>query len=127
MKEIPMPSIAYLGLMVRYWILAFDCFKFSFDLWNEFSKSDQVVRLVRIGFPGKNRALFLSYEFQMLKSLKFILKQGLNPRTNIVLVLKDKREIPLFPPQVLLNPSKLEKKAIELSKFLNLPLESSII
>jgi hypothetical protein len=95
--------------------------------YNEFSKTDQVVRLVRVGFPGKNRALFLSYEFQMMKSLKFILKQGLNPRTNIVLVLKDKREIPLFPPQVLLNPSKLEKKAIELSKFLNLPLESSMI
>ena len=36
-----------------------------------------------------------------------------------LLVLKDKREIPLFPAQFLLNPSETEKKAISLSNFLN--------
>ena len=92
--------------------------------YNEFSKQEEVVRIVRIGFPGKNRTFFFSYEFQNLKKLKFLIKQGLNPRTNILLVLKDKREIPLFPAQFLLNPANVEKKAIELSKFLNLPLES---
>ena len=56
-----------------------------------------------------------------------LIKQGLNPRCNILLVLKDKREIPLFPAQVLLNPNETEKKAIELSTFLDVPLESLII
>lgn len=92
--------------------------------YNEFSKQEQVVRIVRIGFPGKNRTFFFSYEFQNLKKLKFLIKQGFNPRSTILLVLKDKREIPLFPAQFLLNPAKVEKKAIELAKFLNLPLES---
>lgn len=95
--------------------------------YNEFSKEDKVVRIVRVGFPGKNQALFFSYDFQNIQSLRLTLKQGLNPRTNIILALKDKREIPLFPPQFLLDPTKIEKKAIELAKFLNVPIESSIL
>jgi hypothetical protein len=95
--------------------------------YNEFSKVENLVRITRLGFPGKNRTIFLSYELKNVKNLKFLLKQGLNPRCNILLVLKDKREIPLFPAQFLLNPSQLEKKAIQLSQFLNVPLESLII
>jgi hypothetical protein len=92
--------------------------------YNEFLKDEGVVRIIRQGFPGKNRTIFLSYDFKNIKSLKFLIKEGLNPRCNILLVLKDKREIPLFPAQFLLSPSETEKKAIELSKFLNVPLEN---
>jgi hypothetical protein len=95
--------------------------------YNEFSKEENIVRIVRLGFPGKNRTIFLSYEFKNIKNLKFLIKQGLNPRCNILLVLKDKREIPLFPAQFLLNPNETEKKAIRLSNFLNVPLESLVI
>ena len=95
--------------------------------YNEFSKEENIVRLVRLGFPGKNRKIFLSYEFKNIKNLKFLIKQGLNPRCNILLVLKDKREIPLFPAQFLLNPTETEKKAIQLSNFLNVSLESLVI
>ena len=95
--------------------------------YNEFSKKDNVVRIVRLGFPGKNRRIFLSYDFQNVKGLKFLIKQGLNPRCNILLVLKDKREIPLFPAQFLLNPNETEKKAIELSNFLEVPVESLVV
>jgi len=95
--------------------------------YNEFSKLEEVVRIVRLGFPGKNRTIFLSYEFKNIKNLKFLIKQGLNPRCNILLVLKDKREIPLFPAQFLLNPSEIENKAIILSKFLDVSLENLII
>ena len=95
--------------------------------YNEFSKLEEIVRIVRLGFPGKNRTIFLSYEFKNIKSLKFLIKQGLNPRCNILLVLKDKREIPLFPAQFLLNPSATEKKAIQLSNFLQIPVESLVI
>ena len=95
--------------------------------YNEFSKEQQIVRIVRLGFPGKNRTIFLSYEFQNLKNLKFVIKQGLNPRCNILIVLKDKREIPLFPAQFLLNPKETETKAINLSNFLNIPLEILVL
>jgi hypothetical protein len=95
--------------------------------YNEFSKLENVVRIVRLGFPGRNRRIFLSYEFKNIKSLKFLIKQGLNPRCNILLVLKDKREIPLFPAQFLLNPTETEKKAISLSNFLSVPVESLVV
>lgn len=95
--------------------------------YNEFSKRENLVRIVRLGFPGKNRKIFLSYEFKNIKNLKFLIKQGLNPRCNILLVLKDKREIPLFPAQFLLNPTDTEKKAINLSNYLNVPVESLVI
>ena len=95
--------------------------------YNEFSKEDNIVRIVRLGFPGKNRKIFLSYEFKNIKTLKFLIKQGLNPRCNIILTLKDKREIPLFPPQFLMSPNETEKKAITLSNFLNVPLESLML
>jgi hypothetical protein len=95
--------------------------------YNEFSKEDKIVRIVRLGFPGKNRTIFLSYEFKNIKNLKFLIKQGLNPRCNILLVLKDKREIPLFPAQFLLNPTETEKKAIQLSSFLDVPIESLVV
>lgn len=108
-------------------ILIFYIFSDFGSGYNEFSKIDNTVRIVRKGLPGKNRIIFLSYEFKTIKNLKFLIKQGLNPRCNILLVLKDKREIPLFPAQFLLNPANVEKKAIELSKFLNLPLESIFV
>ena len=95
--------------------------------YNEFSKKENIIRIIRLGFPGKNRNIFLSYEFKNVKGIKFLIKQGLNPRCNVLLVLKDKREIPLFPAQFLLNPNETEKKAIELSTFLDVPLESLII
>jgi hypothetical protein len=95
--------------------------------YNEFSKEENSVRIVRLGFPGKNRTIFLSYEFKNIKNLKFLIKQGLNPRCNILLVLKDNREIPLYPAQFLLNPTETEKKAIQLSTFLSVPLENLIV
>lgn len=95
--------------------------------YNEFSKIENLVRILRVGFPGKNETVFLSYEFKNIRNLKFVIKQGLNPRCNIFLVLKDKREIPLFPAQFLLNPNETEKKAIQLSNFLEVPLENLII
>jgi hypothetical protein len=95
--------------------------------YNEFSKTENIVRIVRLGFPGKNRKVFLSYEFKNIKNLKFLIKQGLNPRCNILLVLKDRREIPLFPAQFLLNPTETEKKAIQLANFLSVPVESLVI
>jgi Ycf4 len=95
--------------------------------YNEFSKMENIIRIVRLGFPGKNRTVFLSYEFKNVKTIKFLIKQGLNPRCNILLVLKDRREIPLFPAQFLLNPTETEKKAIQLANFLNVPIENLVL
>lgn len=95
--------------------------------YNEYSKIDETINIVRLGFPGKNRKIFLSYKLKNIKMLKYIIKESLNPRSTILLILKDKREIPLYPAQNFLNPNKLEKKALQISTFLNIPLENGLI
>ena len=95
--------------------------------YNEFSTETEKVNIVRLGFPGMNRKLFFSYEFKNIKKIKFLIKKGLNPRNNVLLVLKDSREIPLFPPHLLKNPIEIEKKAIKLANLLKIPLESIAI
>jgi hypothetical protein len=95
--------------------------------YNEFSQEEKVIRLIRLGFPGKNRELYFSYNLNKITKLKLLIKNGLNPRSNILLVLKDNREIPLYPAHIFLNIFETEKKALYLSNFLNLPLDSSFI
>lgn len=92
--------------------------------YNEFIKTEEIIYIIRRSFPGKSRLFFLSYPFKIVKQIKLLKKDGINPRTNIILVLKDKREIPLYPPQFLLKPSEIEKKAILISNILKVPLET---
>jgi hypothetical protein len=94
--------------------------------YNELSLKDEKINIVRRGFPGINRKLFFSYEFRNIKKIKFLIKQGFNPRNNVILVLNDRREIPLFPAHFLENPIEMEKKAIKWASLLNIPLENAV-
>lgn len=91
--------------------------------YNEFNKKEKLVRIVRKGFPGKNRNVFLVYPFNNIKSIKLSIKEGLNPRRVILLCTKDQREIPLSPIEQPLPLSVIEEKASELALFLDVKLE----
>lgn len=91
--------------------------------YNLFCNTKQIIYIVRKNFPGKNQFLFFSYPYKLVKTVKFLKKEGLNPRYNILIVLKDKREIPLYPAQFLLKQSILEKESIAISNMLKVPLE----
>lgn len=122
-QGIVMLFYASLGLGISLYLL----FTIIYDIgsgYNEFSKEEKIIRIIRKGFPGKNKLLLLTYRFNALKAIKFVNREGLNPRYNVLLILKDKREIPLFPAQFLFNPIEMEKKAILLANFLNIPLEN---
>jgi len=95
--------------------------------YNRICKEEEIVYILRKNFPGKNSFYFFSYPFKIIKQIKLLKKDGINPRTNILLVLKDKREIPLYPPQFLLKPTEMEKKAINLSTLLKVPVETKIV
>ena len=92
--------------------------------YNEYNKSDNLVKIVRKGFPGKNRKILLTYPLTNIRSIGIKITEGLNPTRNIYLCLKDERKIPLTPVQEPTSISKLEEQAASLAKFLDLKLEN---
>jgi hypothetical protein len=92
--------------------------------YNEFNRNLQQVKLYRKGFPGKNRELVFTFLFEEIKSIKMRIKEGINPKRQLLICLEDGREIPLTgieQPQAL---NKLENDAIAISKYLNVFLET---
>lgn len=92
--------------------------------YNEFSKDRQKVTLYRKGFPGKNREFSLVFNFEELKSIKMVVKDGLNPTRQLFLCLNDKREIPLTGSNKPIALAKIEAEALQLAKYLNIFLET---
>jgi hypothetical protein len=110
------------GIVMAYYILLTIIWDVGSG-YNEFNKSEKIIRIVRKGFPGKNRNILLIYSFNNIKSIKLIIKEGLNPQRLLLLCTKDKREIPLNSIEELLSINKIEEKASELAIFLDVKLE----
>jgi len=92
--------------------------------YNEFNKIENLVKIVRKGFPGKNREILLTYPLTNIKSIGIKISDGLNPKRIIYLCLKDERKIPLTPVQDPTTISNIEEEASDLAKFLDLKLEN---
>ena len=92
--------------------------------YNEYNKVENLVKIVRKGFPGKNREILLTYPLNNIKSIGIKISEGLNPQRIIYLCLKDERKIPLTPVQQPDSISDLEDRAADLAKFLDLKLEN---
>ena len=90
--------------------------------FNEFNKSNGLVRIFRWGFPGKNRKILLEYPLEQVESIKIDLKQGLNPKRMIYLQIRGKKEIPLIRVGQPLTLEEIELQAAELAKFLQVSL-----
>ena len=92
--------------------------------YNEYNKIENLVKIVRKGFPGKTREVLLTYPVSTVRSIGIKITEGLNPTRSIYLCLKDERKIPLTPVQEPISISKLEQQAASLAKFLDLKLEN---
>jgi len=92
--------------------------------YNEYNKLEKLVKIVRKGFPGKNRQILLTYQFTNIRAIGIKITEGLNPTRNLYLCLKDERIIPLTPSQQPISISEVEEKGAILAKFLELKLEN---
>jgi hypothetical protein len=92
--------------------------------YNEYNKLENLVKIVRKGFPGKNRQVLLTYPIANIRAIGIKITEGLNPTRSIYLCLKDERSIPLTPVQQPISISDLEEEAANLAKFLDLKLEN---
>jgi len=77
-----------------------------------------------LGFPLQNREIYLAYDFKDIRSIKLSIQEGLNPKREIYLCTKDQRQIPLTRVGEPLLLSSIEEEAVDLSLFLNVPLEN---
>ena len=92
--------------------------------YNEYNKIEKIVKIIRKGFPGKNREVLLTYPLSNVRSIGIKITEGLNPTRSIYLCLKDERNIPLTPVQEPSAISNFEEEAASLAKFLDLKLEN---
>ena len=92
--------------------------------YNEYNRDLQKVKLYRKGLPGKNRELIFTFSFEEVKSIKMRIKEGINPKRQLLLCLTDNREIPLTGIEQPVALNKLEDEAITISKYLNVFLET---
>jgi len=92
--------------------------------YNEYNKIESLVKIVRKGFPGKNREILLTYPFSNIRAIGIKITEGFNSTQNIYLCLKDQRNIPLMPVKEPIPISDLEEEAANLAKFLDLKLEN---
>jgi hypothetical protein len=92
--------------------------------YNEYNKIENLVKIVRRGFPGKNREILLTYPLNNIRAIGIKISEGLNPKRIIYLCLKDERKIPLTPVEQPSTISDLEENAADLAKFLELKLEN---
>jgi hypothetical protein len=86
--------------------------------FNLFDKQNDVVRIFRWGFPGKNRRIDLVYPMNDVMAIRLELKEGLNPKRTIYLCVKGQREIPLTRVGQPMTLEEIETLAAELAQFL---------
>lgn len=91
--------------------------------YNEFNRDRGVITIFRFGFPGKNRILKFQYQINDIKAIRVNIQEGLTPKREIYLKMKDTREIPLTRIGQPLLLSEVEEQATSLAKFLNVMLE----
>jgi hypothetical protein len=92
--------------------------------YNQYDRLSQKVTIYRKSFPGKNQELIFTFPFEEVKSIKMRIKDGLNPKRQLLLCLADSREIPLTGIEQPTALNKIEGEAITLAKYLNVFLET---
>ena len=91
--------------------------------YDDLNKEKEQITLTRLGFPGKNREISLTYEMNEVQAIKVSITEGLNPKREIYLRTKNQREIPLTPVGAPIVLAEIEEKAIELAQFIGVRVE----
>lgn len=89
---------------------------------NEFNKKSNLIRIIRNGWPGKNKEIFLTYSMDEIDKIEIFIREGLNPQRIIYLLTKDGRKLPLTPIGQPMTLSEIEDKAFRLARFLKINL-----
>nr|YP_010933288.1 hypothetical chloroplast RF4 [Streptofilum capillatum]WKT08546.1 hypothetical chloroplast RF4 [Streptofilum capillatum]WKT08645.1 hypothetical chloroplast RF4 [Streptofilum sp. BC4-VF8pt]WKT08744.1 hypothetical chloroplast RF4 [Streptofilum sp. ZNP2-VF4pt] len=113
-------GIAGLFLSIYLWLTIF--WKIG-EGYNEFNREEQIVRIFRWGFPGKNRRIQITCPITDVYAVRVQVKEGINPQRAIYLRVKGRPDIPLTRAGQPLSLEEVEEKAAELARFLQVSIE----
>jgi hypothetical protein len=122
-QGIVMTFYGSIGIMLSLFLLTNIIFNVGGG-YNKYDKNLNKVEIFRLGFPLQGREIYLAYNFKDIRSIKLSIQEGLNPKREIYLCTKDQRQIPLTRVGEPLLLSSIEEEAVDLSLFLNVPLEN---
>ncbi|MBP5973664.1 photosystem I assembly protein Ycf4 [Brasilonema sp. CT11] len=91
--------------------------------YNEFNRENGTITIFRWGYPGKNRRIQIDCSTEDVQSVRIQVKEGLNPRRELYLRVKGRRDIPLTRVGQPLSLQELEIQGAQLARFLSVPLE----
>jgi hypothetical protein len=91
--------------------------------YNEFNKETGKITIFRWGFPGKNRRIEFICPLTDVQSVRADIKDGLSPKRELYLKVKQRRDIPLTRAGQPIAIADLENQGAELARFLEVPLE----
>lgn len=91
--------------------------------YNEFNKEKGLIKIFRWGYPGKNRRIDLDWKIEDVQAVRAEVREGLNPKRELFLRIKQRRDLPLTRVGEPISLSQLENQGAELARFLEVPLE----
>jgi len=91
--------------------------------YNEFNQETGEIQIFRWGFPGKNRRIEIKCRVEDIQSIQVEIKEGINPKRNLYLRAKGRRDIPLTRVGQPISLVELETEGAKLARFLGVPLE----
>jgi hypothetical protein len=91
--------------------------------YNEFNKETGKLTIFRWGFPGKNRRVEFTCPLTDVQSVRADIKDGLSPKRELYIKIKQRRDIPLTRAGQPVALSELENQGAQLARFLEVPLE----
>ena len=91
--------------------------------YNEFNKDSGRATIFRWGFPGKNRRIEFSCPLDDIQAIRAQIKEGINPKRELYLKIKQRRDVPLTRAGQPITLAELENQGAELARFLQVPLE----
>merc|ERR1712238_371578 len=109
----------FLSLSI-YWSIGHGAVYLDYRSTTHGSIYQQFIRVERKGFPGKNRLIRLKVRLEDISCLLVRVIGGLSPSRQLLILLKDGREIPLTDRGELPSLTYLENLSISISKILKL-------
>jgi len=91
--------------------------------YNEFNRQTGLIKVFRLGFPGKNRRVEVSCRTTDVQSVRIQIREGLNPRRSLYLRIKGRGDVPLTRVGQPLPLAKIEDQGAEIARFLGVPVE----